>query len=107
RALCRSKVAPSRNQASNSCPDAHLSLNRIIRASLPCPVLHFLQWFSNWVSGVLTSRERPVAPTDPSPWVTRFLGLIRQGGRLLDLAAGGGRHTRLLRAHGHRVLAVD
>ena len=46
-------------------------------------------------------------PTDPSPWVVRFLGLIRPGGRVLDLAAGGGRHTRVLRAHGCRVLAVD
>ena len=33
--------------------------------------------------------------------------LIRKGGRALDLAAGGGRHTRLLLEHGYRVLAVD
>lgn len=42
-----------------------------------------------------------------SPWVARFLPLIRPGGRVLDLAAGGGRHMRLLRAQGLAVLAVD
>jgi SAM-dependent methyltransferase len=39
--------------------------------------------------------------------VTRFLPLIRPGGRVLDLAAGGGRHTRLLFNRGCRVRAVD
>lgn len=43
----------------------------------------------------------------PSPWILRFLPLIRQGGRVLDLAAGGGRHTRLLRGAGRNVVAVD
>jgi SAM-dependent methyltransferase len=43
----------------------------------------------------------------PSPWVERFLPLIRPGGRVLDLAAGGGRHARLLLAHGFAVRAVD
>jgi SAM-dependent methyltransferase len=33
--------------------------------------------------------------------------LIRKGGRVLDLAVGGGRHTRLLLEHGYHVLAVD
>ncbi len=46
-------------------------------------------------------------PAVPSRWVRRFLPLIRPGGRVLDLAAGGGRHSRLLRAHGYRVVAVD
>ncbi|HUH83916.1 MAG TPA: methyltransferase domain-containing protein [Stellaceae bacterium] len=45
--------------------------------------------------------------TPPSPWVRRFLPLLRPKGRVLDLAAGGGRHTRLLREAGHRVVAVD
>jgi SAM-dependent methyltransferase len=35
------------------------------------------------------------------------LPLIRAGGRVLDLAAGSGRHVRLLRAHGFTVCAVD
>jgi SAM-dependent methyltransferase len=43
----------------------------------------------------------------PSPWVRRFVPLIRQGGRVLDLAAGGGRHTRLLLDMGFAVTAVD
>jgi SAM-dependent methyltransferase len=43
----------------------------------------------------------------PSAWVERFLPLIRDGGRVLDLAAGGGRHTRLLREKGRAVVAVD
>lgn len=43
----------------------------------------------------------------PSDWVIRFLRLIRPGGLVLDLAAGGGRHTRLLLDRGFRVRAVD
>src|SRR6266851_5065289 len=43
----------------------------------------------------------------PSAWVKRFAPLIRPGGRLLDLAAGAGRHTRLLLDMGLRVTAVD
>jgi SAM-dependent methyltransferase len=42
----------------------------------------------------------------PSPWVERFVSLARPG-EALDLACGSGRHTRLLAAHGHVVLAVD
>jgi SAM-dependent methyltransferase len=45
--------------------------------------------------------------TPPSVWVRRFLPLLRPEGRVLDLAAGRGRHTRLLREAGHRVVAVD
>lgn len=43
----------------------------------------------------------------PSPWVERFAPLIRSRGTVLDLACGRGRHTRHLRALGHRVVAVD
>jgi SAM-dependent methyltransferase len=43
----------------------------------------------------------------PSPWLRRFLPLIPAGGRVLDLAAGQGRHVRLLRANGYQVVAVD
>ena len=42
-----------------------------------------------------------------SPWVRRFASLIAEGGPVLDLACGGGRHTRLLRELGHAVTAVD
>ncbi len=37
----------------------------------------------------------------------RFAPLVRAGGRVLDLAAGGGRHTRLLLDMGLQVTAVD
>lgn len=44
---------------------------------------------------------------NPSPWVCRFLPLIPSAGRVLDLAAGGGRHARVLRQAGYQVVAVD
>lgn len=43
----------------------------------------------------------------PSDWVRRFVPLIRPDGRVLDLAAGAGRHTRLLLERGFTVTAVD
>jgi SAM-dependent methyltransferase len=46
-------------------------------------------------------------PMAPSTWVSRFLPLIKPGGLVLDLAAGSGRHVRLLRDHGFAVCAVD
>ena len=43
----------------------------------------------------------------PSFWVRGFAPLIRAGGRVLDLAAGAGRHTRPLLDMGLNVTAVD
>jgi SAM-dependent methyltransferase len=43
----------------------------------------------------------------PSAWVRRFAPLIPAGGLVLDLACGGGRHTRFLAGLGFRVEAVD
>ena len=43
----------------------------------------------------------------PSDWVLRFAERIPAGGAILDLACGGGRHSRLFLQRGHRVLAVD
>lgn len=37
----------------------------------------------------------------------RHLNLLPEGGMVLDLACGSGRHARLLAAQGHSVLAVD
>jgi len=43
----------------------------------------------------------------PSAWVAKHAGLIRPGGRVLDLACGRGRHTRLLLDRGFSVVAAD
>lgn len=43
----------------------------------------------------------------PSPWVKRFAAAIPQGGVVLDLACGAGRHAAFLASLGHSVLAVD
>jgi SAM-dependent methyltransferase len=43
----------------------------------------------------------------PSPWVEAHCELIAPGRRVLDLACGSGRHTRLLAGLGFDVAAVD
>jgi SAM-dependent methyltransferase len=43
----------------------------------------------------------------PSDWVMRFANRISPGGRVLDVAAGSGRHARWLAAAGFDVVAVD
>lgn len=45
--------------------------------------------------------------TPPSSWVARHANLIPAAGPVLDLAAGGGRHTRYFKGLGHPVVAVD
>lgn len=47
------------------------------------------------------------AAVAPSAWICRFAPSVPRGGAVLDLACGGGRHTRLFLACGHRVTAVD
>lgn len=44
---------------------------------------------------------------EPSSFIARFATLIPANARVLDLAAGSGRHARLLAARGAQVLAVD
>ena len=61
-----------------------------------------LRALSNAGSVVLTKGEEAC-----SAWVLRFLPLVRPGGRVLDLAAGGGRHTKLLLDRDYWVHAVD
>ncbi len=47
------------------------------------------------------------AGTPPSAWIERFLPQAPRGLPVLDVAAGGGRHTRLARALGFEVVATD
>jgi SAM-dependent methyltransferase len=43
----------------------------------------------------------------PSPWIVRFAPLVAPGARVLDLAAGHGRHALFFAQRGARVVAVD
>jgi SAM-dependent methyltransferase len=43
----------------------------------------------------------------PSTWLQRWVHLLREGGTVLDVACGGGRHLRWLAARGFRVAGVD
>jgi SAM-dependent methyltransferase len=45
--------------------------------------------------------------SDPSEWIARFAGLVPPAGRVLDVAAGSGRHTRFFLGRGHPVTVVD
>jgi SAM-dependent methyltransferase len=44
---------------------------------------------------------------NPSAWITRFAASIPVDGAVLDVACGGGRHTRWFLEQGHDVVAVD
>lgn len=54
-----------------------------------------------------TNVSRHLRITEPSPWVRRFAPLIPRGGTVLDLACGGGRHTRYLLNHDFSAVGVD
>ena len=41
-----------------------------------------------------SSAKPHLAIRNPSEWIIRFAPLVREGGPVLDLAAGGGRHGR-------------
>ena len=43
----------------------------------------------------------------PSTWIARFAPLVRPGAAVLDLAAGSGRHGRMMRDLGHPVVFLD
>jgi len=55
----------------------------------------------------MTSATAHRHPQHPSPWVRRFAPLLPAGGTVLDLACGGGRHSRYFVTRGHPVTAVD
>ncbi len=52
-------------------------------------------------------RHRHLRITEASPWVRRFAPLIRPAGTVLDLAAGGGRHSRHLLELGYQTVTID
>jgi SAM-dependent methyltransferase len=49
----------------------------------------------------------PHGPIEASPWVARWAASFRPGGAVLDVAAGAGRHAKLLARMGFEVDAVD
>ena len=53
------------------------------------------------------TRSRHLRITEPSPWVRRFAPLAPDGGLVLDMAAGNGRHGRYFLDRGHPIVAVD
>jgi SAM-dependent methyltransferase len=55
----------------------------------------------------LNENAAPQIDGVPSSWVCQHAWLIREGGEVLDLACGSGRHARWLAANGWRVSAVD
>ena len=44
---------------------------------------------------------------NPSAWITRFGPSVRAGGTVLEIACGGGRHTRWFLDRGYRAVAID
>lgn len=50
----------------------------------------------------------PCTPiSEPSPWVMRFASQVPAGAKVLDLACGSGRHTKIFLDRGHPVTALD
>jgi SAM-dependent methyltransferase len=43
----------------------------------------------------------------PSPWIVQWAGLVPAGAAVLDVAAGGGRHSHFFANRGHKVTAID
>jgi SAM-dependent methyltransferase len=52
-----------------------------------------------------TDTETP--QEEPSAWVARFAPMVPEGGTVLDVACGAGRHARMFRDRGHPVVVLD
>jgi hypothetical protein len=63
--------------------------------------------FRNSSATTLKNSATSGSSVPPSARVERFLALLGPGGLVLDLAAGAGRHVRLLRDHSFAVRPVD
>ena len=59
------------------------------------------------MENTLHSKPSHGTVAEVSPWVRRFAPLIPNGGTVLDLASGGGRHARFFLKLGHPVVAID
>src|SRR5471032_3676849 len=53
------------------------------------------------------SATPPTPPTTASAWIEQWSHLVEQGGAVLDVASGNGRHARHFALRGHPVLALD
>jgi SAM-dependent methyltransferase len=51
--------------------------------------------------------SKPLHLLPPSRWVERFSKTVPNGGTVLDLACGSGRHGRIFLDKGHKVVFVD
>lgn len=52
-------------------------------------------------------KSRHLQMVEPSAWFARYQPLIKSGGSVLDIAAGGGRHARFFADKGYQVTVVD
>src|SRR5436190_16917596 len=96
-----STTQPTRSAMLMSILDSPCSGSMLKRTPLGCP----LQAARHAVRG---GYHRPVShdphfDLPPSAWVQRWLAWIRPGGAVLDVAAGSGRHARLLARMGFEV----
>lgn len=70
----------------------------------------YREWFGDEYMDLYAHRDRGEAELHVD-FVERHLGDARlpdrQGGAVLDLACGAGRHTEVLRRRGHRALGID
>lgn len=55
----------------------------------------------------MNGRSDPHDNSVPSAWMARFAALVAPNARVLDVAAGRGRHARFFAARGAHVTAVD
>src|SRR5207249_4550624 len=70
------------------------------------PMSHPIGHTSNVPMSHPIAHTKHLDPTSPSPWVVRFVALVRPGGRVLDLACGQGRHSLLLVARANGPLTI-
>jgi SAM-dependent methyltransferase len=63
--------------------------------------------YQNGAHGTMSQTGSLQPPHTPSAWVERFAGQVPTASRVLDVACGAGRHTRLFLDRGNSVTAID